>query len=292
MLDTRPSRVALVVSLLLHAALFAPVRDLLPLPDRAPGPTAPVREEAMVFRFVDPQPVEADEPDEPTELLSTTDSRAAQPDAPDALPDGAAYATGRAPVPVTPREQGAEHRPSRPSPETARESPSGAEPAPEGASGPPATAGGTDPRLSTPMATPRVRAPGPARTGGDAPPVPQVDQRLASARADNAFSLNTTAWRWGPYMERLKRAIEGHIAPPAAFYYGTAAWITRVRFRIAPDGTLEELRLLDHRGVDDLQYVAIDAIEGAADYEPLPPDFPEPYLEVTAAFYFNVIQEP
>ena len=33
--------------------------------------------------------------------------------------------------------------------------------------------------------------------------------------------------------------------------------------------------------------VAISAVEGAADFEPLPPGFPEPYLEITGGFYFN-----
>jgi outer membrane biosynthesis protein TonB len=135
----------------------------------------------------------------------------------------------------------------------------------------------------------RPSSPATAAPAGDRLPAPEVDQRLTRAEAGSAFSLNTTAWEWAPYMQRLKAQIERHISPPAAFYYGTAAWISRVRFRIGPDGRLLEFRLLDHRGVDNLQYVALDAITGAADYEPLPPGFPEPYLEITGNFYFNVI---
>lgn len=293
MLEDRASRIALAASLLLHAALFAPVRAILPLPEGGPAAPAP-RQEPMVFRFVDPPPVETEAPDEPSELLSSSDARAAQARAPEALPDGSAYATGPAPVPVTPRASDAGEASAGPA---ARESAaeetaerSEARPAPDRDSGPPQAAGATDPRLARPMATPRLRASAPE--GGAGPPIPEVDQRLTRATVGEAFSLNTRAWRFGPYMERLKRAIEERIAPPAAFYYGTAAWITTVRFRIAPDGTLTELRLLDHRGVDNLQYVATDAIEAAADYEPLPTDFPEPYLEITANFFFNVIQEP
>jgi hypothetical protein len=115
---------------------------------------------------------------------------------------------------------------------------------------------------------------------------------MTRAEAGSDFALNTTAWEWGPYMARLKRAIEEHVSPPAAFYYGTAAWITRVRFRIEPDGRLSALELIDHRGVTNLQHVSLDAVRGAADYEPLPPDFPEPYLEIVGAFYFNVRPEP
>jgi hypothetical protein len=40
--------------------------------------------------------------------------------------------------------------------------------------------------------------------------------------------------------------------------------------------------------VENLQHVALNAVNGAADYEPLPPGFPEPYLEIIGSFYFNV----
>ncbi|MGH7542308.1 MAG: hypothetical protein ACREK7_00080, partial [Gemmatimonadota bacterium] len=122
---------------------------------------------------------------------------------------------------------------------------------------------------------------------GDRLPAPEADQRRTAARAGATYSLNTTAWEYGPYMERLKRRIEEQIFPPPAFYYGMAAWVTRVRFRIAPDGRLEGLELLDHEGVRNLQYVALSAVESSADFEPLPPGFPEPYLEITGGFYFN-----
>jgi hypothetical protein len=150
--------------------------------------------------------------------------------------------------------------------------------------------GRTDPRLAlgpTRIATPSASRPVAAQPGARLP-APEVDQRLTRAEAGSDFTLNTTAWEWAPYMQRLKARIEEHISPPAAFYYGTAAWISRVRFRIGPDGRLLDSRLLDHRGVENLQYVALDAITGAADYEPLPPGFPEPYLEITGNFYFNV----
>lgn len=294
MLDDHASRIAFAASLLLHAVLFAPVREFLPLPAGSAAVEPAPREEPMVFRFVDRQPEPDEAPDEPSELLSATDARAAQPEAPRELSEGAAYAEGPAPVPLTPRASGVDDPGAR----ATREQPPVETPTPEERSRPAperdaaAPAGRTDPRLAMPTNRPRVRAGEPGRPGGANPPVPEVDQRLTRAEAGSAFSLNTTAWRWGPYMERLKRAIEGHIAPPAAFYYGTAAWITRVRFRIAPDGTLTDVRLLDHQGVDDLQYVATDAITDAAEYEPLPTDFPEPYLEITANFYFNVIREP
>ena len=311
MLEDRSSRVALAVSLLLHGVLAAPVWERWsPLAaDPAPVVAAPPAE-PIIFRLVDPQPGPDARPDVATPNVSDADRRAAQPDAPEDLPSGEAFSPGTSPIPSTPRPAGTSPRAASPPPASrarlrrrprprrrarmrrrpprtkpGRRTP-GEEPAP--------AAGRTDPRLALGPETigARRESPSMAAESGAPPgarlPAPEVDQRLTRAEAGSAFSLNTTAWEWAPYMQRLKARIEEHISPPAAFYYGTAAWISRVRFRIGPDGRLMDFRLLDHRGVENLQYVALDAITGAADYEPLPPGFPEPYLEITGNFYFNV----
>ncbi|HEU4463730.1 MAG TPA: hypothetical protein VFS53_01670 [Gemmatimonadota bacterium] len=316
MLDDRISRVALAVSLLVHGVLIAPLWERWsPIAADPATVVASPPSEPIAFRIVDPQPGPDAAPDTPTPNLSDADRRASQPDAPADLPDGEAYRAGTSPIPSIPRPAGAAARPAAPaSPPASRpaaraaERASGARELPaaedgtraraetpgeeaEDAAPPRPEPGRTDPRLTlgpTRIASPPAPpAPSPAAPGGRLP-VPEVDQRLTRAEAGSAFSLNTTAWEWAPYMQRLKARIEQHISPPAAFYYGTAAWISRVRFRIGPDGRLLEFRLLDHRGVENLQYVALDAITGAADYEPLPPGFPEPYLEITGNFYFNV----
>jgi hypothetical protein len=306
MLEDRISRVALAVSLLLHGVLAAPLWERWsPLAaDPAPAAAAPPAE-PISFRLVDPQPGPDARPDVPTPNVSDANRRAAQSDAPEDLPSGEAYSAGTAPIPSTPRPAGA--RPRAAATTSAAASPAAAssparaeaeaadearpeEPGEE----PERAAGRTDPRLALgperigARQTPPATANEPGAAPGARLPAPEVDQRLTRAEAGSAFSLNTTAWEWAPYMQRLKARIEEHISPPAAFYYGTAAWISRVRFRIGPDGRLMDFRLLDHRGVENLQYVALDAITGAADYEPLPPGFPEPYLEITGNFYFNV----
>jgi hypothetical protein len=309
MLEDRISRVALAVSLLLHGALAAPLWERWsPLAaDPAPVTAAPAAE-PISFRLVDPQPGPDARPEAPTPNVSDADRRAAQPDAPEDLPLGEAFRAGTSPIPSTPRPAGARPRAasaasSAPAP-SASPSPSRTDPSETAAEDRRPDAPGEDPEPVTTRTDPRLSL-GPERIGarreppaaesetaaaaGARLPAPEVDQRLTRAEAGSAFSLNTTAWEWAPYMQRLKARIEEHIAPPAAFYYGTAAWISRVRFRIAPDGRLMDFRLLDHRGVENLQYVALDAITGAADYEPLPPGFPEPYLEITGNFYFNVL---
>lgn len=286
--DDHPSRVALSASLLLHALLIAPVWGWL---IQATPAVTPVHEEPppIEFTFVEPRDVPEEEPDTPTPLLSTRDQRATQVEDRVERSEGEAFQVGRTPLPTAPRSEGSEA--ASPTPPTRREAASVADDASRETrdeTGPrPAR---DDARLTRPQSPlnlpPRRRVlPG----SGSRLPAPEVDQRLTSARVGSTFSLNTTEWEWGPYMSRLKARIERQIFPPPAFYYGTAAWATRVRFRIAPDGRLERLELLDHRGVANLQYVATSAVEGAADYEPLPPGFPEEFLEITGNFYFNVV---
>lgn len=291
MLDDRVSRAALAISLLLHGALVAPMwKRWSPLGGDSAAATAPL-DEPMVFHLVDPQDGLDAKPDATTPNVSDANRRAAQPDAPEDLPLGEAFHAGQSPVPSTPRPAGARSAPvATPPREAARADDRPREDArelPRDESG----EGRTDPRLALGPTRIGARPTAPA-SPGDRLPAPEVDQRLTRAEAGSAFTLNTTSWEWAPYMQRLKARIEQHISPPAAFYYGTAAWISRVRFRIGPDGRLLEFRLLDHRGVENLQYVALDAITGAADYEPLPPGFPEPYLEITGNFYFNVFPAP
>jgi hypothetical protein len=295
MLRDRASRTALALALLVHVLVVAPVWGGL---DLIPGATkqAPAKEPPLSFQFVEAPEAPEEAPEEPTPLLSSRDQRAAQPDAPD-RPEGEAYQEGRTPIPQparpmgggsggaaamtsarlgapSERDRGEQNQADRTEAELAKTEPAKAAPPRQ-----PTEGGPVRPGIGSVL--------GEGTAAGDRLPAPETDQRATRARAGSTYSLNTTAWEFGPYMERLKARIEEHVFPPPAFYYGTAAWATRVRFRIAPDGRLESLELLDHRGVQNLQHVALSAIEGAADFEPLPLDFPEPYLEITGSFYFN-----
>jgi hypothetical protein len=287
MLEDDSSRFSLLFSVLLHALLVAPVWGWL---SSAQPAVADADAPPMRFTFVEARDAPEEPPDEPTALLSTRDQRAAQESAPSELPEGSAFQLGQTPLPVAPRVLGSVARAASTTaePRSSNNRAPGAESVQRPAGEGPRTPSG-DARLAVrekPIGLAAGRSSS-SRSGARLP-APEVDQRLTRARAGSRFSLNTTAWEYGPYMARLKAQIEEHIFPPSAFYYGTAAWATRVRFRIAPDGRLMSVELLDHRGVPNLQYVATSSIEAAADYEPLPPGFPEPLLEVTGNFYFNV----
>lgn len=280
-------RAALALSLLFHAVLLFP----LIAPDlrmRALEPPREVVRENVTVLYVDPQPGPEAPPLEATPLVSTRDSRAAQPEAPADRPPGAAFQQGRTRLPATARPSGSPTTRGSTPPARAAETPpdvAATTTMPEEERAPTET----DPRLVIPRRPLGLDRPPGAPGSANRLPAPEVDQRLTRATAGSSFTLNTTAWEYAPYLARLKAEIEEHISPPVAFYYGIAAWSTRVRFRIARDGRLMELVLLDHRGVKSLQYVALDAVQGAADFEPLPPSFPEPYLEITGSFYFNVV---
>jgi len=289
MLRDRASRTAFLVTLLVHALVVAPVWGIFELGRAGVAPPTP-EPDPLRFTFVDPPDAPEEVPEEPTPVLSSEDRRAAQPEVPE-RPEGEAYRQGRTPIPQRPRPAG--------------NAAMAGSTEPEGGAAPAATPRVEKAPSETSLEAGRERPPvaeapgaGPLRPGigsalrrgstpGERLPAPETDHRTTAARAGATYSLNTTAWEYGPYMERLKRRIEEHIFPPPAFYYGMAAWVTRVRFRIAPNGRLEGLELLDHEGVRNLQYVALSAVDGAADFEPLPPGFPEPYLEITGGFYFN-----
>src|SRR5688572_11853320 len=124
MLEDRISRVALAVSLLIHGVLAAPLWERWsPLgADPAPVVAAPPAE-PITFRLVDPQAGPDARPDVPTPTVSDADRRAAQPDAPEALPRGEAFSAGNSPIPSTPRPAGTSTRAASPAASSAPASP-------------------------------------------------------------------------------------------------------------------------------------------------------------------------
>ena len=111
--------------------------------------------------------------------------------------------------------------------------------------------------------------------------------RNVSSRSPDmgAFSINTYAWDFAPYMIRLKRRIEKNIFPPPAFtYMGIISGRSVIKFRISPDGKLTNLEILSYNGHKSLLNTSVKAVEVSAPFEPLPDDFPEKYLEVTGRF--------
>ena len=67
---------------------------------------------------------------------------------------------------------------------------------------------------------------------------------------------------------------------------GAVHGYTWVRFRIYPDGHMEDMEVVETEGHDSLHRSSANAVKGAAPFRPLPAGFPEEYLEITFGFYY------
>ena len=116
---------------------------------------------------------------------------------------------------------------------------------------------------------------------------PAFKQTSESAEDFGGLSFNTYAWDYAPYLLELKKRIQKNIFPPPAFTHLGFGGINKMRFRIMPDGQLIGPFLVNSSGEEALIETSKKAIEISAPFLPLPEDFPEPYLEVTAQFSYT-----
>lgn len=120
---------------------------------------------------------------------------------------------------------------------------------------------------------------------------PGRDDQDSRSLEMGSFSLNTYQWDFAPYMLYLRRHVQSHIFPPPAFTHaGIISGKTRLRFRIYPDGRMEALNLIGYEGHESLMQTSMNAINLSVPFRRLPRDFPEPYLEITALFEYQIIK--
>ena len=113
-----------------------------------------------------------------------------------------------------------------------------------------------------------------------APGVLPLKNLQSHALEQGGLQLSTYNWEFAPYLAYLKRHIGDHIHPPAAFtQLGLIQGQTRLKFRIMPDGSLADLKVIDFDGSPYLRDTSTRAVELSADFRPLPAHFPEDYLE-------------
>jgi hypothetical protein len=120
----------------------------------------------------------------------------------------------------------------------------------------------------------------------------QHDNQKTRALDMGGLSFNTYDWNFAPYLLELKRIIRSNIFPPIAFTrLGMISGETLLRFRIYPSGEMQNLVILGYRGDKSLMKTSYSAVEISAPFPKLPPDFPEPYLEVTGKFLYLIRKE-
>jgi outer membrane biosynthesis protein TonB len=256
-----------VASILLHAVLFVPgIRDVfqeavnLQNIERAPPPDIP-----MEFTIVSP-PENPTPTEEESEFRSTVSSQASDTDPRD-TGSNVPRSEGRMPLPETPGQQdGADGGGQSELP-----------PMPEEQEG----LGDTITKSKwTEQISPR-REPSFADESQDF-------YEPGSARASiGGIQLSTTEWDFAPYLLDLKRRIKQKWIPPIAFTaLGAIHGYTWVRFRIYPDGHMEDMSVVETEGHDSLHRSSGNAIKGAAPFRKLPGDFPDPFLEIEFGFYY------
>ena len=123
-----------------------------------------------------------------------------------------------------------------------------------------------------------------------APGVLPMKNLQSHALGQGGLQLSTYDWEIAPYLAYLKRHIGDHIHPPAAFtQLGLIQGRTRLKFRVMPDGSLADLEVIDFDGSPYLRDTSTRAVELSADFRPLPPHFPEDFLEITALFHYIIL---
>lgn len=90
---------------------------------------------------------------------------------------------------------------------------------------------------------------------------------------------------YGPYMADLQRRVKKHWSAPKEYH--PQAKVT-VAFRIHRNGAISDLRLERSSGSEITDKAALDAIEKAAPFLPLPAQEPKEYVETTFSFDSNV----
>ncbi|MGD9141355.1 MAG: energy transducer TonB [bacterium] len=109
----------------------------------------------------------------------------------------------------------------------------------------------------------------------------------ASLERRGGVSFNTYEWEFAPYMLAMKRRVERNLHPPYAFtHMGMVSGVNILRFTVLRDGTVRDLTILGSDAHFCLDRTSVRAIELSMPFMPLPDDFPEDVLEVTAQFSY------
>lgn len=103
------------------------------------------------------------------------------------------------------------------------------------------------------------------------------------------ISFNTYAWDYAPYMLALKKRIGENLNLPYAFTgLGMIGGDVLVRFVVSPGGDLKLNEIVLTNAHESLQKASQAAIHKSFPFLPLPKDFPEDQLIVTAKFSYII----
>jgi outer membrane biosynthesis protein TonB len=118
------------------------------------------------------------------------------------------------------------------------------------------------------------------------------DQKDFSADELGEISLSTYAWEWAPYINALKQKLSRiWMAPPAYYMLGIIHGYSKIRFVISRNGILLSYNVLEHQGHQSLEVSSVNAIQALFPFKPLPQNFPEETLTITAILVYPNLKE-
>jgi len=129
----------------------------------------------------------------------------------------------------------------------------------------------------------------PATHSGSQNVQPKYNQTEMDAPNRGGITFNTYNWDFAPYLLYLKEKIQNNIYPPTSFTRLGFSGENIIRFKIFPDGKLVQPNVRGYKGSEALVETSVKAIEMSAPFRPLPEDFPENFLIVTAKFSYYLL---
>ena len=113
------------------------------------------------------------------------------------------------------------------------------------------------------------------------------NQKEFSADQLGDISLSTYAWEWAPYINAFKRKLYSvWFTPPAYHRLGLIYGQTIIRFTITKEGNISNYEVLEHQGHESLERSSVNAITAVFPFKPLPENFPEESLTITARLIY------
>jgi outer membrane biosynthesis protein TonB len=114
-----------------------------------------------------------------------------------------------------------------------------------------------------------------------------MNQQKFSVEEVGALTLSTYKWNWAPYINALKNKLSYVWAAPAAYYQlGLIHGYSIIAFEIDRDGNLLKMKTLKHVGHSSLKVSSEEAIRALFKFKPLPENFPDKTLTITAKLIY------
>lgn len=114
-----------------------------------------------------------------------------------------------------------------------------------------------------------------------------LQQNKFSVEELGAITLSTYKWQWAPYINSMKNKLERvWTVPPAYYRLGLVHGYTIILFTIDRGGNLIRMKVLKHSGHKSLETSSTGGIKSLFPFLPLPDDFPDETLTITAKLYY------